>query len=47
MEVGNVITVEPGIYLSGRYGVRTEDIIVVTPSGCEVLSKQEHALQVR
>ena len=47
IEVGNVITVEPGIYLTGRYGVRTEDIIVVTPDGCEVLSAQEHVLQVR
>jgi Xaa-Pro aminopeptidase len=47
IEAGNVITVEPGIYLGGRYGVRTEDIIVVTATGCEVLSKQERALQVR
>jgi Xaa-Pro aminopeptidase len=46
IEVGNVITVEPGIYLSGRYGLRTEDVIVVTPTGCEVLSHQERALQV-
>ena len=47
IEAGNVITVEPGIYLSGRYGLRTEDVIVVTENGCEVLSKQESALQVR
>jgi Xaa-Pro aminopeptidase len=46
IEVGNVITVEPGIYLTGRYGLRTEDVIVVTQNGCEVLSKQESALQV-
>jgi Xaa-Pro aminopeptidase len=46
IEVGNVVTVEPGIYLTGKYGLRTEDVIVVTQNGCEVLSKQESALQV-
>jgi len=45
--VGNVITVEPGIYLPGRYGVRTEDFIVVTPSGCEVLNHTDHELMRR
>lgn len=47
IEPGNVITVEPGIYLPGRYGVRTEDLIVVTGTGCEVLNQTEHALMVR
>jgi Xaa-Pro aminopeptidase len=47
IEVGNVITVEPGIYLTGRYGLRTEDVIVVTAPGCDVLSVQERSLQIR
>ena len=37
-EPGMVITVEPGIYLPGKYGVRIEDDILVTRDGHEVLS---------
>jgi len=38
LEVGNVVTVEPGIYLPGDVGVRIEDMIVVTGDGCERLT---------
>jgi Xaa-Pro aminopeptidase len=39
LSAGQVVTIEPGVYLPGRTGCRIEDTIVLTPEGCEVLNK--------
>jgi Xaa-Pro aminopeptidase len=46
LEPGMVITVEPGAYIPGKRGVRIEDVVVVTPSGCEVLMPGDKELIV-
>ena len=38
LQPGMIITVEPGVYIPGRWGVRIEDMLLVTERGCEVLT---------
>ena len=40
LQKGNVLTVEPGIYLPGKYGVRLEETTVITDTGAEILTKK-------
>jgi Xaa-Pro aminopeptidase len=46
LAAGMVVTVEPGVYVAGAFGVRIEDLVVVTDSGREILSRLPKALTV-
>ena len=46
LEAGMVITIEPGAYVPGKWGVRIEDVVVVTSSGCEVLTPTDKELVI-
>jgi Xaa-Pro aminopeptidase len=46
LQEGNVVTVEPGIYLPGRFGIRIEDLVVLTADGHRNLSGLPKGLQV-
>jgi Xaa-Pro aminopeptidase len=46
LAAGEVVTVEPGIYLPGELGVRIEDLVVVAEGGCRNLSGLPKALQI-
>jgi Xaa-Pro aminopeptidase len=38
LQPGTVITIEPGVYFPGKWGLRIEDMVAVTASGCEVMT---------
>lgn len=39
LKCGNIVTVEPGIYIPGKFGVRIEDMAIITKNSCENLTK--------
>ena len=41
---GMIITIEPGVYIPGKYGVRIEDMCVVTKEGCRILTETPKTL---
>ncbi len=44
LEVGHAFSVEPGIYIPGKWGMRLEDIAVTTDDGCRSLNNSDHNL---
>ncbi|MGB7189494.1 MAG: aminopeptidase P family protein [Acidobacteriaceae bacterium] len=44
LKPGMVVTVEPGVYLAGKFGIRIEDMVAVTQRGNKVLTKAAKAL---
>jgi len=43
---GMTFSVEPGIYLKGKFGVRVEDLVVVTETGCETLNSRSREFEI-
>ena len=46
LRAGNVVTVEPGIYLPGEFGMRLEDFGVVTETGFQVFTQSSHEMVI-
>ena len=44
LQAGMVVTIEPGIYLANRFGIRIEDMVAVTRTGGQVLTPAPKAL---
>lgn len=46
LEAGEVVTVEPGIYVAGAYGIRIEDLVLLNKDGIEILSQSPKTLTI-
>jgi Xaa-Pro aminopeptidase len=46
LRTGMVVTVEPGVYLPGFWGIRIEDTVLVTEEGCEILTRTSKELTI-
>ena len=46
LEPGMVFSIEPGIYIPGKFGVRIENTVLVTENGCESLNKAPKKLMI-
>ena len=48
LKAQDVVTIEPGVYLAGKFGIRIEDCVLVTEQGCDVLGSapKDHLLEV-
>ena len=47
LEPGMVFSVEPGVYLQHKFGIRIEDIVVVTAGECRCLTGLDHNLIIK
>jgi Xaa-Pro aminopeptidase len=46
LEAGHAFSIEPGIYLTGRFGARIEDIVVATDKGPLACNEADHSLNI-
>jgi len=47
LSTGQVITIEPGIYVPGKFGIRIEDDIVITDTGCKILTRKNKSPKLK